>query len=360
MDMKLAENIRTFRKARSLTQEQLSKVLGVTPGAVYKWESGLSVPDIQLIMEMADFFDTSVDVLLGYEMKDNRLDATVKRLQEYRRQKDMTGLAEAEKALKKYPHAFRIVNECATVYRVFGIERGDKELTRRALALLEQALLLLDQNTDPEISEQTIYGKMAEAYLGLDEVEKGIELYKKHNGGGLYNPKIGSILAQTDRGEEATAYLSEALAKIIADLCDMVTGYANVFAKQRDFAAAEAILNWSVAVFSGLRKGDKPNFLDKVSSIFLAAAAQVQFESGREDAARDSLIRARDLAAFFDAAPSYDESDIRFISRIEGASAHDDLGATAMDGIQNVVDEYENEGFTALWNTIKEQENTHE
>ena len=360
MKMALAENIRRFRKERSLTQEQLSEALGVTAGAVYKWEAKLSIPDLDLILEMADFFDTSVDVLLGYEMKDNRLDATVKRLQEYRRQKDGSGLIEAEKALKKYPHSFRIVNECATIYRAFGIERGDKDLTRRALALLEQALLLLDQNTDPEISEQTQYGKMAETYLGLDEVEKVIELYKKHNAGGLYNGKIGNILAQIDREEEARPYLSEALAKIISNLCDTVSGYMNVFAKQRDYASAEAILNWSVTVFSGLRKGDKPNFLDKVSSIFLAAAAQVQFEAGREDAARDSLIRARDLAAFFDAAPSYDESDIRFISRIEGASAHDDLGATAADAIQSVVDEYEKEGFTALWNTIKEQENTHE
>ena len=357
MKMTLAENIRRFRKERSLTQEQLSEALGVTAGAVYKWEAKLSIPDLDLILEMADFFDTSVDVLLGYEMKDNRLDATVKRLQEYRRQKDMAGLAEAEKALKRYPNSFRIVNECATVYRVFGIERGDKDLTRRALALLEQALLLLGQNMDPEISEQTLYGKMAEVYLGLDEVEKGIELYKKHNAGGLYNPKIGNILAQTDRGEEAMPYLSEAMAKIIADLCSVVSGYAN--AKKRDHASAEAILNWSVAVFSGLRKGDKPNFLDKVSSIFLAAAAQVQFESGREDAARESLIRARDLAAFFDAAPSYDESDIRFISRIEGASAHDDMGATAMDGIQNVVNEYEKEGFTALWESIQKEEENH-
>ena len=357
MQMKLAENIRAFRRERSLTQEQLSEVLGVTAGAVYKWEAGISVPDIQLIVQLADFFDTSVDVLLGYEMKDNRLDATVKRLQAYRRQKDPAGLMEAEKALKKYPHSFRIVNECATMFRAFGIERGDKDLTRRALTLLQQALLLLGQNTDPEISEQTIYGKMAETYLGLDEVEKGIELYKKHNAGGLYNPKIGNILAQTDRGEEAAPYLSEALAKIIADLCSVVSGYAN--AKKRDYASAEAILNWSVAVFSGLRKGDKPNFLDKVSSIFLAAAAQVQFESGREDAARDSLIRARDLAVFFDAAPSYDESDIRFISRIEGASAHDDMGATAMDGIQNVVNEYEKEGFTALWESIQKEEENH-
>ena len=218
MDMKLAENIRTFRKERSLTQEQLSEVLGVTAGAVYKWEAGLSVPDIQLIMEMADFFDTSVDVLLGYEMKDNRLDATVKRLQEYRRQKDRTGLAEAEKALKKYPHSFRIVYECATMCRGFGFDSGDRDLLRRSLALLEQALPLLGQNTDPEISEQTIYGKIAEVYLGLDEMEKGIELYKKRNAGGLYDPIIGQTLAMNGRGEEAASFLSKAMAGIVGDL----------------------------------------------------------------------------------------------------------------------------------------------
>ena len=68
MDIMLAENIRRLRKERSLTQEQLAEVLGVTTGAVYKWEARLSMPELNLIMELADFFDTSVDVLLGYEM----------------------------------------------------------------------------------------------------------------------------------------------------------------------------------------------------------------------------------------------------------------------------------------------------
>ena len=77
MEIKLAENIRAFRKQRSLTQEQLAEVLGVTVGAVYKWEAKLSQPELTMIMAMADFFDTSVDVLLGYEMKDNRLQASV-------------------------------------------------------------------------------------------------------------------------------------------------------------------------------------------------------------------------------------------------------------------------------------------
>ena len=56
MDIKLAENIRTFRKQLSLTQEQLAEVLGVTVGAVYKWEARLSQPELAMIMAMADFF----------------------------------------------------------------------------------------------------------------------------------------------------------------------------------------------------------------------------------------------------------------------------------------------------------------
>ncbi len=356
MEMKLAENIRRFRRERSLTQEQLSEVLGVTAGAVYKWEAGLSVPDIELIIQMSDFFDTSVDVLLGYEMKDNRADATVKRLREYRRKKNREGLLEAEKALKKYPYSFAIVKESAAVYRAFGFEDGNKDLLRRGLELLEQSRLLLDQNTDPEISEQTLCGSIALTYLGLDETDKAIELWKTHNAGGLYNHKIGLTLAQLDRAEEAAPYLSEALAKIIANLCDTVIGYVNVYAQRRDYASAEAILNWGVAVYSELHENDRPNYLDRLSSIFLAAAAQIQFESGNADAARESLIKAKELAAFFDACPSYDESDVRFIDRIEGASTHDDLGATAMDAIQSVVDDYEKDAFTALWESVKEEE----
>ena len=49
MKMMLAENIRAFRKERSLTQEQLSEALGVTAGAVYKWEAKLSIPELELI-----------------------------------------------------------------------------------------------------------------------------------------------------------------------------------------------------------------------------------------------------------------------------------------------------------------------
>ena len=356
METKLAENIRSFRKKRSLTQEQLAEVLGVTTGAVYKWESKLSVPDIGLILQMADFFDVSLDVLFGYEMKDNRLDATVKRLQECRRNKDRAGLDEAEKALKKYPHSFKIVNECATVFRVFFIETNDKKLGRRALELTERSLTLLPQNTDPEISEQTLYGKMAEVYLSLGETEKGIELYKKHNAGGFYNHKIGSILADSEHSEDAAPYLSQAMANLLAELISVVFGYVNYYGSRGDYASSEAILKLGSELMLGLRKDGKPNFFDKVNSGLIAAIALVQLLQGREDDARESLKKARELAEFFDASPSYDESDIRFVERIEGASVHDDIGATAMDVVENIVNQGGNEELNALWESVLNEE----
>ena len=50
MKSRLAENIKTFRKERKMTQEQLAEAMGVTAGAVYKWESKQSNPDLNLII----------------------------------------------------------------------------------------------------------------------------------------------------------------------------------------------------------------------------------------------------------------------------------------------------------------------
>ena len=71
MELKLAENIKRMRKERSLTQEALANALGVTVGAVYKWEANLTSPEISMLVRIADLFDTSVDNLLGYDEVEN-------------------------------------------------------------------------------------------------------------------------------------------------------------------------------------------------------------------------------------------------------------------------------------------------
>ena len=66
MKLTLAENIRAFRKERRLTQEQFAEAMGVTVGSVYKWETGQTIPELSMLVKTADFFDVSMDVLLGY------------------------------------------------------------------------------------------------------------------------------------------------------------------------------------------------------------------------------------------------------------------------------------------------------
>ena len=63
---KLNEQIVLLRKAKGITQEELAQVLGVTNQAVSKWESAQCCPDIQLLPDIATYFDVSVDQLMGY------------------------------------------------------------------------------------------------------------------------------------------------------------------------------------------------------------------------------------------------------------------------------------------------------
>ena len=60
-----SEIFRALRKDKKLTQEQVAEVLGVSPQAISRWENSLSYPDITQLPNIASYFETSVDELLG-------------------------------------------------------------------------------------------------------------------------------------------------------------------------------------------------------------------------------------------------------------------------------------------------------
>ncbi len=61
----LGKRILELRKRHSLTQENLANEMGVSIGAVSKWETGASVPDISMLCTLADYFHVSTDFMLG-------------------------------------------------------------------------------------------------------------------------------------------------------------------------------------------------------------------------------------------------------------------------------------------------------
>ncbi len=63
--MEMGKEIRRLRGERGLTQEALAAALNVTAQSVSKWERGSSVPDVQLLPEIAVFFGVSIDRLFA-------------------------------------------------------------------------------------------------------------------------------------------------------------------------------------------------------------------------------------------------------------------------------------------------------
>lgn len=62
------ENLKTMRKAKGYTQEELAIKLNVVRQTVSKWEKGLSVPDADALCKIVDVLDTDVSTLLGEEI----------------------------------------------------------------------------------------------------------------------------------------------------------------------------------------------------------------------------------------------------------------------------------------------------
>lgn len=63
--MELSKNIRFYRKALNLTQEELANMLNGKKSLVSNYENGYSTPDIDTLIKLADIFDITLDELVG-------------------------------------------------------------------------------------------------------------------------------------------------------------------------------------------------------------------------------------------------------------------------------------------------------
>ncbi len=61
----LNENIKTIRKSKGLSQQELAIKLNVVRQTVLKWEKGLSVPDSEMLLSISEHLETPVSALLG-------------------------------------------------------------------------------------------------------------------------------------------------------------------------------------------------------------------------------------------------------------------------------------------------------
>ena len=66
----LKDNLKTLRKNKGLSQEELSIKLHVVRQTISKWESGLSVPDAEMLIAISELFETPVSEILGENIEE--------------------------------------------------------------------------------------------------------------------------------------------------------------------------------------------------------------------------------------------------------------------------------------------------
>lgn len=69
MIIKIGEKICELRNKKDLTQFALARALGVTRSSVNAWEMGISIPSVERIIDLSEYFHVSIDYLLGVDDK---------------------------------------------------------------------------------------------------------------------------------------------------------------------------------------------------------------------------------------------------------------------------------------------------
>ena len=76
--IKIGLFLKKLRNEKGLTQEELAESFGVTDRTVSRWENGRNLPDLSLLVELADFYDTDIREIIDGERKGEEMDKELK------------------------------------------------------------------------------------------------------------------------------------------------------------------------------------------------------------------------------------------------------------------------------------------
>jgi len=177
MNIKIGENIKRLRVNKNITQEKLANYLQITYQTISKWERDEGYPDITMLIPLANYFEVTVDELLGTDAAKN--EAKIKEyLNEYDRLSNI-GCEDEKfelitKAYQEFPHDWRIIDKYIAKL-MYGEEGGFKKNLDEIQRLCED---ILERCNIDGIRYGTLYW-LAMVYLEKGDEDKAVELADK-------------------------------------------------------------------------------------------------------------------------------------------------------------------------------------
>ena len=252
--MRLGENIAKLRKQRGLTQEQLAHLLNVSETAVSKWENGNNRPDIQLLPDMADVFQVSIDSLLGYEKSYRNLDKSIKQIEDmlFQEQYD-TAMERLKELIKSYPNDFRANKLLGDCYYSIIFSKGihQESCIDSAVFYYERSIELFEEKYSSLATVESLEIQIATLFMmaGKNRLEDAVFFIKKYNQNGTYDTLLAQCLYESGKKEEAKAVLLRHCISSQVFVFNDFSALADMFEKDGDIKTAIAFLEKEVELY---------------------------------------------------------------------------------------------------------------
>lgn len=220
-NLQISQNIIRLRREQHVTQEQLAEHVGVTKGAVSKWENGTTLPDVSTLPLLAAFFDVSIDALLGYAPA-----LSAKQIQAYYRdfakafseRPFAEVLAEVQSLVKTYYSCWPLLYQMSLLLLNHVPLAKEPSAQQQTLSymerLLERVLAQSDDaalKSDARVLESMIWlqqGKVDEAIHTLEVIADPMRLTQQSDGLLVQAYVMKGDLMQADRHTQFRIYLA--------------------------------------------------------------------------------------------------------------------------------------------------------
>jgi len=224
MQIRIGENLRKLRIKNELTQEKLAEAFGVSPQAISRWENNSTYPDITLLPSIANYYNVSIDELMGmYEIRNvEKINSTFSIVHEYE-SKGMIdeAIQTLREAIKVYPSNCGFLSELALALTLkINTDTENVELVNEAIALSERVLL----NSASEKLRSTTKANLCFLYLKLNQYEKAIKLAKTL-------PHVWEcrefLLPEMLSGDDYVIELKKGIITVISVICERIENSKN-------------------------------------------------------------------------------------------------------------------------------------
>ncbi len=312
MQIKIGEKIRELRRRDGRKQEDLANALGVTSQAISRWEANGGYPDLEMIPAIANYFNTSIDELFGYDdAREKRIDEIVCQLTDMIHENNGENvnidacILLARTALTEFPANEKILLCLAwSLYTAGYVKYHEHHLTdnegydvydvkrhrtyaewSEAIAIYEK---LLPMMSDGPARHKAIK-QLSQLYLNTGEYEKAKELAETV-------PDIHCcrefLLFNTCDGKERAAKCAEAVMKLLGISAELIGNAVAANYNKMNSEEAEDYIKNAAAIFNVIcPDGEYGEYRNHSAYLYLYLST-LQWRHGKHDASFASLDKA--------------------------------------------------------------------